>query len=295
MFKAPVIYFPSTIVLLEDDSLYAKLLIHRLPIKNLKHFESADFLLLQEKNDLLFVDNNTNKINTINSLKKNLNMIKKQGNLISVIISDLYMKNLLGIEIFNRLTSSFIGRILISNFIGQPNNDIINAINDGTIDIILDKTNKFIELLPKAIFAAKSKFFTAISNELFYNLSHDHPLSDTDFAKFFLSKLEEIHPDEVIPNQSLTRFIFAFSDDRIPMVFHISTMKEVNYYLTSTAAETAPKEILNHLLTGKYMLCHEEQDDVLPDGRLWPLFIRPAKQFCSQNQKFFYSISEKNI
>jgi hypothetical protein len=74
--------------------------------------------------------------------------------------------------------------------------------------------------------------------------------------------------------------------------FHITHQKEIQSYLASSAAETAPAEVVSNLSTGRYILCHEEIDDVLPDGRMWPLLIRPAKQFETRNNRFFYCITE---
>ncbi len=296
MFKAPAIYFPTTVVFLDDDPLYAKLLIDRLDIKRIKHFESPEFLLRQRRDDFIYVDNDIFKktnVNEVDYLHNNLDSIKRSGSLVSVIVSDLHMENCLGTELLSQISSPYVGRILISNFIDyQKNSDIADARNDGAVDILLDKTKNFVEELPKAIHAAKMKFFTGLSRALCTNASSNHPLNDTEFARFFMGKIEELKPEEIIASNSLNRFTFVLPEGK-NLVVHVTEKNEIQSYLESSAAETAPKELLSHLSTGRYMLCHD--DDVLPDGKMWPLFIRPAKSFDGRFTKFFYNISEMEI
>lgn len=294
MFKAPAIYFPSTVVFLDDDPLYARLLIDRLGINRLKHFESPDFLLRQKNDDFLFIDSDIfkkQKTNDLDYVKNNLAALQKSGTLISVIVSDLHMDTSLGTEILSSLSSSYVGRILVSNFIDYHKNaDISEAINNGFVDIILDKTKNFVEELPKAILGAKNKFFTALSNALFSSACDGHPLADTEFARFFIGKIEEYKPLEIRSNSSFNRFTFVFDSEKPNLVIHVTEKREIQSYLESSAADGAPNELLSHLSTGAYMLCHE--DDVLPDGRTWPLYVRPAKPLDGKNTKFFYNISE---
>lgn len=296
MFKAPAIYFPSTVIFLDDDPLYARLLIDRLKIDRFKHFESVNFLLKQKNDDFLFIDSDIFKKAEkcdFDYLKNNLLSIKKTGTLISVIVSDLHMTNCLGTDLFSQISSPYIGRILVSNFIDyQKNNDIIEAKNNGFVDILLDKTKNFIDDLPKAILAAKIKFFTTLSNALFRHSAHNHPLADTEFAKFFIAKIEELKPEEIKTNSTFNRFTFIFTKEQPNLVIQITEKNEIQSYLDSSAAESAPSELLNHLSSGKYILCHDQ--DILPDGKLWPLFIRPAKSFDGRHAKFFYNISEVN-
>jgi hypothetical protein len=293
MFKAPAIYFPSTVVFLDDDQLYAKMIMKRMECKEIKHYESPEFLLKQEHDDFLFVNNDMFLKDNSNYVVRNLEKLKISGNLISVVVSDLHMENISGTEIFSRLSSPFIGRILVSNFMDyQTNPDIIDSRNNGQVDISLDKTKDFVEKLTEAITAAKSKFFTALSNLLYPDAGSSHPLSDTEFARFYLSKIDELKPKEIIPNSSFTKFIFVGDNNEPNYILYVSTEKEILDILASSAAETASADIIPALASGKYMLCHNEADDVLPEGKLWPLFLRPAKQFNGKNTKFFYHISE---
>lgn len=293
MFKAPALYFPTTVVFLDDDPLYSKLLIDRLQIDGLKHFESPDFLLRQKKDDFLFIDGDIfKKLKTgdFAYVKENLLAIKRSRTLISVVVSDLHMDTCLGTEIFSELSSPFVGRILVSNFIDYQKNSEIDALrNNGQIDIILDKTKNFVEDLPKAIRAAKNKFFTSLSNALFSDCSN-HALFDTEFAKFFIGKIDEYKPEEILANDSFSRFNFSFSGKSPSLTMHVTDRREIQTHLESKAAQSAPAELLTHLSSGQYMLCHN--DDKLPEGTKWPLFIRPAKKFNGKNNDYFYSIME---
>lgn len=294
MFKAPAIYFPSTVVFFDDDPLYAKLLIDRLGIKRLKHFESPDFLLKQKRDDFLFIDGDIFKkanVNDFDYVKNNLNLIKKSGSLISVVVSDLHMEKCSGTDILSQIASPYVGRILVSNFIDyQKNTDIAEARNNGAIDILLDKTKNFVDELPKAIQAAKMKFFTALSNALFPHACASNPLCDIEFAKFFISKIDELKPEEIRTNNAVNRFTLIFGEGQQNLVIYVTEKNEIQSYLESSAAVSAPSELLSHLSSGKYMLCPEE--DILPDGKMWPLFIRPAKAFDGKHAKYFYTISE---
>jgi len=203
------------------------------------------------------------------------------------------MENILGTEIFSELSSRHIGRILVSSFMEPESNpDITEAQNNGDVDIILSKTENFAVELPKAILAAKNKFFTALSNLLYPNAPAGHPLSDSEFAKFYISKINELKPKEIRANSKFTRFTFVGADDQPSYVLNITSEKEIQETINSQAAETVPSDLIAHLASGKYMLCHNECDEVLPDGKLWPLFIRPAEEFRIRDTKFFYNISE---
>lgn len=295
MFKAPAIYFPSTVILLDDDHLYAKKLIEKLNISGLKYCESPDFLLKQKNDDFLFIDNDIFEkinINELSYLKKKLNTIKNTGKLISVLVSDLYMDSISGTEIFTEISSNHLGRILISNFVDfSKNNDITQARDDKHIDIVLDKTKALSDRLPIAIEAAKMKFFTSLSNVLFNDLGNNHPLSNSEFAKLFTAKIRELKPNKITPNSTLNKFFFEFEHTKTNQVFHITEPYEINSIINSHGAESAPKEVLEHLSSGKYILCNED-DDILLDGKLWPLYIRPAKEFNNKKIKLFYNISE---
>src|SRR5690606_34613440 len=181
--------------------------------------------------------------------------------------------SLLGTDFFDALRSPYVGRILISNFVNyKATSDISYARNNGSIDIVLDKTNKINEELPKAIAAAKNKFFTAISNELFEDAEKDNPLADTDFARFFTDKINELKPSEIIPNETFTRFTFKFETDAPSISLHVTNKQEIAAILMTDVAESAPIEVRNHLSSGKYILCPDDPAEVLPDGRLWPLY-----------------------
>jgi hypothetical protein len=296
MFKAPAIYFPSTVVFLDDDHMYAKLLIKRLGYPQLRHFESPEFLLKQSDDDFLFVNRNVyinQEPHDFAYIKKNLENLKKTGDLISVLVSDLHMDGISGIDIFSKIKSIYLGRILVSIFMEpEKNPGITDAQNSGDVDMVLDKTESFEEKLPRAIMAAKNKFFTGLSNCLFTDAVEAHPLSDTEFAKFYISKIFELKPKEIRPNGNFTRFTFVGSNDNPSYTLTITDKKEIQNNLNSSAAETVPKELIPHLASGKYILCHNDPDDVLPEGGLWPLFIRPAQQFISKHAQFFYHFSE---
>lgn len=298
MFKAPAIYFPTTVVLLDDDRLYAKMLINHLGVSGIKHFEYFDFLLDQKSNDFLFSDvdglRNSHHLSEIDYIKSNLNTLKKTGSLISVVASDLHMEKTSGLDVLSAIASSYIGRILISNFLDyRGHNNMFEATHADTVDIYLDKTSNFNHAFVLAIKAAKNKFFTMLSNALFPTESKESPLSDNEFAKFFLAKINELNPQEIKTNASFNRFEFLTAGEE-NRVIHVTHHNEIQENLSSLAAETAPKELLPHLASGKYMLCHDDNESILPEGNTWPLFIRPAKPFHGTHVKYFYSIHEVN-
>ena len=291
MFKAPAIYFPSAVVLFDDDSLYAKLLIERLQMRNIHYLEHQNFILNQNSSDILSLNAPIAK-DYLKRLKQDLNYFRDTSSLISVIISDLFMSHRNGIDFFESLSSPYVGRILISNFIDyKKTTEITHARNNGVLDIVLDKTKNLHEKLPKAIQAAKIKYFTAISNILFEGNTVDHPLSDTGFAKFFIDRISSLNPSEIIPNAALTRFTFKFDHGTPDISLHVINRSETKDLLLTDAAESAPAEVLKHISSGRYILCSEERDDVLPCGKLWPLYLRPAKQLNTGSNQFLYSFT----
>ncbi len=133
------------------------------------------------------------------------------------------------------------------------------------------------------------RFFTKLSNALFARPSSNHALCDTDFAKFFTAKIDEYQPELVLPNAAFNRFSFILKNGQ-NLILHVNEKSEIQSYLDSLAAETAPKETIAQLGSFKYMLCHE--GDMLPDGKQWPTYSRPALPFDGKYAQYYYHIAE---
>jgi hypothetical protein len=295
MLKSPLIYFPTTTCFIDDDPLYPKTLGLRLNLNHWLPLESSELVWAQKDCDLLFSNPAEHgcDFGLFEHFEKNLAVMQRSANLISVVVADLNMGERSGIDIFYGLTSPYIGRILASMFLDYPDNSAVRlALNQGAIHYALDKAKQFNEEFPKALARAKIEFFTKLSNSLYAQRLDNHPFLDTEFSKVFNSLILELNPKEIQSNPTFSRFTLLFGGDRPDKVFTVASREDMRSQLESLSAQSAPSSVLSGIERGTHILCPKGNDDTLPDGDTWPLLIRPAKSFTGRNTSYFYNFSE---
>jgi len=298
MLKAPAFLFPTSAIIVDDDNLYAQLLIDRLtncgPIKAYSNF---DFLLKQKDKDYCFVEGSPDSTNykNINSIiKKSIaNKDNLLGDMISVMIFDLHMENMTGLELLYQIKSPFVYKILISNFIDSKfEEEIKHAQNAGIIDVVLDKGDRLKEELPKAIFAGQSKFFTLLSNQIFEKQETQNYLSDTIFSEHYLKMIDTFRPQFIWPEKDLAAFTFERQSPTHKKSIFITTTDEINTLLSGYNAGTALPKTVEQLKSGKFMLCHENPHNL--DGCDWAYYLKPAKIVDGSTSNFLYQTIEES-
>lgn len=299
MLKAPAFLFPTSVILIDDDYLYAQLLPDRL--KNcppMTAFSNFDFLLEQQENDFLLTNydkNNIHKDHIYQNIKQSINNKTNQiKGVISVIVCDFHLQNTTGLELFNKLKSPFIYKILISNFIdpeSESEDEIKNAQNAGIIDVVLEKGTKLREQLPNAIFTGQSKFFTLLSNQIFEKQETQNHLSDTILSNHFIKMIDQFRPEYIWPEIDLASFTLEKANSKQKKRVFITTTDEINTLLSGYNAETALATTIEKLKSGDFIICHENPHSL--DGLEWAYHLRPASKIAGSNSNFLYHTIEE--
>lgn len=296
MFKAPALWFPSTCLMIDDDIFFTEFQINSIEGSGFKCFKNPLIFSQKKLSDFIFLENeNDISSHNLDHLRKNIQNIKKEKNLISLIISDLHMPDISGWSLFSNIESVFSSKILMSGFIKDQLKELCRLEKHVNIDYFLDKAENFNKELKIAINKAKLKFFINLSNVYFKDIPKVHPLMDTEFAKFFIEEIDRFNPEEIVTNNDYTRFVFKNYTNKKIKIITTADKNKISSQITSIFAETAPPIVLEYLSKGQYILCTEDDWDILPEGNIWPLHIRPAQVFLGREQKIFYNISERPI
>lgn len=298
MLRTSAFLFPTTTVLVDDDNLYAQLLVDRLtdspPIKVLSDF---DLLLAQKDKDFIYLNfqdakETNDDINTLIelSVKQKINRL---NNVISVMIFDLHMTHMTGLEAFYQLKSPFIYKILISNFIdSQFKDEIKEAQNLGIIDVVLDKGSALRNELPKAVFAGQSRFFTKLSSQFFEKREAQNYLSDPAFSAWFQKAVEDFQPHFIWPERDLSSFTFERQEGNRTKKIFVSTQNEIEILLNGYNAESASVKTIEQLKSGDFIVCHSNPHGL--EGSDWPYYMRKARKIIGANDTFFYGIIDES-
>jgi hypothetical protein len=291
MLKVPAFFFPTETVLIDDDQLYAKLFLDSLD-RNCKIdiIEDTNLLLGQKNEDFLFIgDRPKNIVNSIeNCVEKKSDAI---GRMISVVIADFHMGDISGLELFRKLKSPYIYRILISNFIDERFQSAVNdAQNAGIIDAQLRKGDSLKYELPKAIIKGQQKFFVKVGTELYRNSVPQNCLTDTTFAGHFLKLLDDFKPEYIWPEIDFSVFTLEKKSKAESKKMFITTPEEIQTLLEGVNSQSALPKTIAALKTGDFMVCHENPHSL--EGEEWAFHLRPAKKIHGSDGNYLYHVIE---
>ena len=295
MLKAPAFIFPTKVVFIDDDSLYAKLFISNMENNmNIESYSDGSCFLNQKNSDFLFLPNQINypdqnqaKALIIKSIKEKINHLK---DLISVIIVDLHMPNISGLELCQQIKSPFTYKILISNFLDSNESfEIKSAQNTGVINEVIEKNQHLKYELPKAITRGYLNFFLKISNDIFKD-DHGSPLSNFSFSDLFYNFIKITSPDYIWPNYNLRYFNFINKKSLIDRNLCVTCHEEIDALLNSINYENLQEDIVKKISSGDIMISHE--DPFKLDGCEWVNHIKPSKVLTDNTSKFIYSLTE---
>lgn len=297
--KAPIIVFPTECLFIDDDTLYAKIFAKNMEIKkgisirSIAHYQE---LLEQNQNEFLFFKDNQNKNKILNSskLSNDIRTVKSQlEGVISVVVADFHMHGTSGLELLSSIKSPFTYKILISNFIDIGySQDITDAINDGSINAVLDKKRDLFTSLSHCILKGRNRFFSLLSNELASTLPRQGRLLDPEFSTFIWEAIDKNKPQHMWANQDLSLFRLENSQKNIRKNLYITTPDEVISLIESYQAEIAHPSVLQRIKSHNFMLAAEDPFSL--DGSEWINYITPAKKFNGRlNEYIFSTIDEE--
>lgn len=291
MLKVPPFFFPTETVLIDDDHLYAQLFVDSLDCKSrIEALENTNILLKQKNEDFLFMGDRPKNI--VNSIEKCLEEKKDSlGRIVSVVVADFHMIGITGLELFRKLKSPFIYRILISNFIDERfQSEINDAQNAGIIDAVLRKGEHLKNELPKTIIKGQQRFFAKVGSIIYHNSTAQNCLTDTAFAGHFLNLWNEYNPEYVWPETDFSVFTLEKRSKTEKKKMFITTPDEIQTLLEGDNSQSALPKTIEALKTGNFMVCHENPHII--DGEEWAFHLRPAKKIRGTDGTYLYHVLE---
>ncbi len=285
---APAFFKPTTILLVDDDERYIKniatLIAHRCkPVvvtpNDLDKYRCSELFTVLET----FSKNNQSL-----SITSVMNFFSTHRNSwpVSTIVIDYDMAPKDGLSILREFKSSFIQKILISNFLQEEISR--DAINQGVIDFYLPKMDPlFIDKLAETVAMAQHRFFYKLSAIVPDFFSHDNPLREPQLYKVFKTIQSEYDAEYYESHDHLRRFTFFNGNGSAKATLHIWPEAHIDELVHSIPAESAPQEVRELILSGKTMPIFV--DDMIPDGKEWHKYLQPAN-LLNGSKKYVYSI-----
>jgi hypothetical protein len=298
MLKAPAFLFPTSIAIIDDDTIYPTLLINKIKSKSpIRSFSKPDFFLKEKDKDFIFLSEDVRPTDepTINMLiQKTLHEHNNNlSDMLSVLIVDLHMNPTNGLELLYQIKSPFIYKVLISNFIDSPyEQEIKHAQNMGYIDAVLEKGVRLKEELPPVIINGQLRFFSLLGNRIYANAHVHNYLSDAIFIGYFLKLIKQLNPTFIWPNENLNTFRFEESSTNQIVTLFITNEDEIKVLLEGQGANTASEKDIKQLKSGDFMLCCKNPH--LLDGTEWPYYLRPANKIRGSHSLILYNTFHEN-
>lgn len=196
MFKAPIVWFSVSSIIIDDDKVNLDMLLRDCQIENLHYLHEHEGLIAGKDGEFLIWDNKLNLIKSIDitTLKDNIAHFSTSGTLISAVVSDLNMPNISGIELFGLMDSRVV-KILISHFFGFK--DVYKQGERNGVAFFLDKSLDFGKDLKKTLLLANIEFFTLLSNIIYGRIEKKHPLNSRKIARIIRTEIISFEPDKI--------------------------------------------------------------------------------------------------
>lgn len=285
MYTTEAFYFPTQVILIDDDAGFLKILASKLSkkflVKTFNHPNEA-LTYLQDKQTLLntihpnaLVDEELEygerylSLSKMNALAEN--QIKQE--MTTVVISDYVMPEMNGIEFFKKISNIPVMKILLT---GNADLDLaLYAFNRGVVDkFLVKKSEKLLTEVEENIIACQHGFFRKYSYPLLSSLSipEDSMLHKNGLS----SQLEQIIRDNDIVEYYLIDNIGSYlliNKTGKRMHFMCLVERQFDEYLDIATNSDAPDEIVEKLknrthapvfLTeGDYKLSAQEWDKIM--------------------------------
>lgn len=301
-------FFPTTVVLVDDDPAFLRFL--RMNLENAP-FVCKTFSDSYEALNFINEFGQTNRLDCSNLIKNGEEgtseyksiLLDISGlhseiyspmrfNKISAVISDYRMPNMNGVEFCSKIVDKSIQRILLT---GLAEDRVgIEAFNAGYISRFSRK-NLSLDLLDIANRSAR-KFFSIYTDYVlqyasFGELGH---LRDPVFSDFFHRIYKQGNFVEYYMLDPFGTYILMTSTGDIKLLNVLTEVELARLVDVAIASGEIDEESLNKLQSRKYMLVYHNRNGSLPPVAEWKKFLQPAG-VLEGSQTYYYAISGDEI
>ena len=266
----PAFYQPTTVLILDDDITFARLLEARLPREN--RYRIFD----QPEQASRFWDDDVDASMPQGEDTRHAH--------VSTAIVDYTLADKDGLDVCRSIKSRLVKKIMISSFL--PVDSAQSAQNRRDIDFFFSKTSKnFIAEVSAAVDHSKLEYFTELSLSLPEFCARDNPLTDPVFVDYFqeLTKTNDVVEYQSLRAGDYTSFMLRSRQRKITHLL-LSTDAGVDNLLDTVHADTAPAYLLEQIRSRERMPCFSST--TFPRGEEWELHMRPSHMLCGR-QKYF--------
>ncbi|MEN8236010.1 MAG: response regulator [Pseudomonadota bacterium] len=302
----PSFYFPTQVMLIDDDPEYCRYMASNLSAGHVTNFVSSvhapdglDVLnACQEADELVakFVseadesewEHRAVDINIYDQYREIYNA--SRFNRFSVVVVDYEMPSMSGFEVCQQIESPYIQKIVLT---GEADEGLaIRAFNEGLIDHFIHKqSSNLLEELEFAIQSAQHKYFCKLTETITNAVTkHTHPVSAIavpDFRDHFFRLTQQHNIVEYYLFESMGSFLMMDADGNHYGLF-TSAPEQFEMVIDQAKLEDAPQNIIKDLRDFKRMLCFHHQEDIkLPQVSEWEKYLRPTQMIQGSTPYYF--------
>ncbi|MDR1362391.1 MAG: hypothetical protein LBJ16_04225 [Holosporaceae bacterium] len=304
-------FFPTTVVLVDDNRLFSE---------NMKNSLGIDNLVLKIFDDPIKAVDYINEVNSTNRLDSadflvdgeegtsewksvllNVNYLHRKiydetrFSIISAVVVDYCMPGTTGIVVCDSINDKNIQRIFLTGI--ADDQVAINAFNEGTICKFIKKGEpgfeaKVRESIIKSVYNYFYIYTSGISKYMF--MSERNHLNDSVFADFFYknccqSELQEYYMLDVFGSYLL------MDDHGVTHTLSVLTEREMDR-LVEVGLESGEiaDDVLKKLQSRKYMLSSHSRNGMLPPISEWGKYLRSAERIDGY-QTYYVSMAGSEI
>ncbi len=283
MLQIPAFFFPTTVLVLDDDKHFSQMLKQLLGkqfiIRTFSDPDEIAHYLNQKTVCMEKVPLNTFPLTSPQKVRSFLQS-GASHHLVSVLITDYQLEKTTGLELLEKLNPPHIKRILMSNFADSA---VVNqAYNDCVIDAFLPKLDQeFISKLKNTIEDMQKRFFINYCNDFFEAKLNTSKLCDKTFADFFTQMLAKFEITRLVTNNDLSMFELESERRREKIYLHVAEKQDFDDLIDSIQGEKASPVILDRIKQRLAFPCFRSGN--IPDGELWSEFMRPVTAILGEN------------
>ena len=302
----PSFYFPTQVMLIDDDPGYCQYMVHNLSLDHVTNFlpsahapDALDILngcreaddlvakLVQEGEESEW-EHRAIDVNIYDQYKEIYNA--SRFNRFSVVVVDYEMPSMNGFEVCRQIDSPYIQKIVLT---GEADEGLaIRAFNEGLIDHFIRKqSNTLLEDLEFAIQAAQHKYFCKLTETITNAVTrHTHPVSAIavpEFRNYFFELIQTYNIVEYYLFESTGSFLMVDAEGNHYGLF-ASTPEQFELVLEQAKLEDAPQNIIQDLRQFKQILCYHHRDNVkLPQVSEWGKYLRSTQLIQGRTPYYF--------
>jgi CheY-like chemotaxis protein len=293
MLKIPAFFFPTTVIILDDDKHFSQLLKMMLgEYFHIHTFSTPEEIEPYIHKNAVYMDTtvpNHFPLSTPNTVKSFLES-GRSHNLVSIWITDYQLEHKTGIEVLEKLNPPFVQRILMSNFVDQT---IVNsAYKYKTINAYLPKLdNEFIDKLKNTIQEMQEQFFVSYCEQMYELPLRRSKLCDQTFANFAKKIIKKYEITQMVGSKDLNLFQLESETKREKINLSVAEDQDFEDFINSMHGETVSPTVLSRLQQRLAIPCFPSGK--IPDGSLWAEYMKPVTVLRGE-KSYYISCHTKN-